>query len=132
MDFLKTRFHNEKFDNILIENNTKILNFLIEEKINFTCLIEVKNIITKPKINIEKNLILLEINQTSFYNIKIENDNFVFKTYVGEDIDNFITFNIPLKNIKRINVDEIIVSYNNLTLKEEKINNKNNIFIFNK
>lgn len=131
MDFLKTRFYNEKFDKILIENNIKILNYLIEEKINFTCLIDSKRIITKPKINIEKN-ILLEINQTSFYNVKIENNNFLFKTYVGDGIEDFVNFNIPLKNIKKINVDEIIVSYNNLDLKEEEKNNRNNIFIFNK
>lgn len=131
MDFLKNRFYNEKFYKIIAENNLKIIKYLLEEKINFSCLINNKEIETTPKINLKTDFILLEVNQSIFYNIFLNDEYFSFETYVGEDIDDLIRFKIPLINIQKISIDDIVLSLNNIVDKEEKPIN-NSIFRFKK
>ncbi len=128
MDFLRQRFLNDFFIEILEENNFKLISYLIKEKINFNCLCYTKNLKMFPdnKILNNNNIILIEFNNYSFFRLKLDNKNFTFETFVNDELGN-VLFTLPLKSIFKITVEDTILSQNSLN-----IENNNSIFIKNK
>lgn len=134
MDFLKQRFLNDFFVEILEENNYKLISYLINEKINFNCLCSTKNLLMFPdnKILNDKKNILVEFNYYSFSKLKLEQKHFSFKTFISDELGE-VGFTVPLKNIRKISVEDTILSLNtlnienknNFLLKELSFNNKN-------